>query len=267
MSYCFGSSRFTWSLLAATMLVSTAFAGGDGPVIGRAIAARGAALDGTPIRYQDLVFSGNVLTTETGARAVVQFHGASEAEVLEDSVVRFAAASGGIPRAQIVSGAILARASRKGVVVQTLEHQIEPSDQQRTIFFVEIFPGKTTFVAALHGAVVISDRASGKQFSLGEGQYAISIAGAAGPQQAEPNEQAPGKPAGQAPTPQTAPPKPQPPPAQQRPPQPRPARVGFHIGPLNTAESIAVLAAAAGGAVGIGVAASSGGGAASPSTP
>ncbi len=263
MSYRFTGVYLGRTVFAAALAFSTAFASGNRAVIGRAIAASGAAIDGTSIHFQDIIFSGNVLTTANDARALVRFSGATQAEVLENSSVEFAAGSSGLPHARIITGAILTRADHKGVLVETSQYQIEPKGQQRTTFLVERLPGKATYVATLRGGIFIIDRATGRRFSLGEGHYALAAAGGPGPQQQEQNKQAPGVPAGQAPPPVTPPP----PPAKPAPP-PKPARTAWHIGSLSPAASVALLAAAAGGAVGIGVAVSGGGGkAASPSSP
>ena len=248
--------RLSWAVLSTSLLASQGFAGAMGQFVGKVVPTSGVALSGTVINVVDAVRSGDLLTTSKAASALVRFSATSQANVLEQSSVRFERDAAGRPLARISSGMVLTTtAGTSAAVVETPKYRVEPVKQEKAIYFVAVLPDRRTIVAARRGDVSITEIGSGESYLLTEGLYITIDASAAGfpGQEEEKSKQAPGKPAGQA-----APP----------PPPPKPAKQPWHIGSLSPGASAALVIAGVGGTAGAVAAATLGSGkSASPSAP
>ncbi len=267
--------KFSALALAVILVGGPAWAGAARRWVGRIFSTSGVALAGSIVSREDAVFSGDLVTTSKGASAIVRFSASGQADVLDQSSVRFELDAAGRPLAQISLGRLLATSRGKdAVVVETAEYRVGPAEQTRTLYLVAVLPDRSTVIAARRGNLSITAIHSGKSYLLTEGLYAVIAPSAFGVpgQQEEKSTEAPGKPAGQA-APATLPPEEknkQAPgkPAGQAPPPPQAVKQPWHIGSLSHGSSIAAVVAAAGGAAAAAaVVASSGGAAASPSTP
>ncbi len=243
---------FALTVWAVVSPVSTVFAGEPRQVVGSVIATEGASLDGTAIRAEDTVFSGNRLNTTGRSEAQVSVGSASRVDVQPGSSVRLEHGNQESVRAHLSYGTLLtATEAHNLIVVEAQSFRIEPAERKATTFLVAVLPNNKTVVEARRGGVSILEVGSGKKFLLAEGLFAVIPAGSGIPgQEKEESKEAPSKPAGQesAPKPSEAPP----PAAGQQP---------WHIGSLSHNASIGVVVGAVGGGAAVAAAvASSGGG-------
>lgn len=234
-------------------------------LVGLVESSDGVAIAGMPARSRDAVFSGESLDTSAAARALVRFRDRSQANILQDSSIRFGINAAGRPLARISSGMVMMRAvGARQPVIETAKYRVQADDPAHSIYLVGILPDQSTVVAARRGAVSIEEVQSKESYVLTAGHYVLIEPFASGlpGQQQEQNKQAPGKAAGQA----TAPRSPNAPPPKRA---PKPVKQPWHIGSLSHGSSIALLVAAAAGAGGAAAAAGAGGGGApaSPSVP
>jgi hypothetical protein len=186
-------------------------------VLGRVVASPGVSLGGVLIPNEGTVQAGDLLATPKGGNALVKLSPTTEANLAEETSVRFGYAAGN-PTAQLSLGTIVTTTQSKGgLIVETPKYRIEPAEQEKVTHVVAVLTDGGTVVAARRGGVSITEISSGQRYVLPEGKYAEIAASSAG---------VPGQGGGG-----------------------RPRRGGgWHIGSLSHAASIGVVLGAAAGA-------------------
>ena len=232
-----------WALVMGWLLGLSLRASDSRPVVGRVVASSGVTLEGVPIPNEGTMLTGDLLMTPKGGTALVEFSSTTQANIAEETSVRFAYA-GSNPLAQISSGTMVTMTQRKDVlIVETPKYRIEPGEQGKAIHVVAVLPDESTVVAARSGGVSITEISSGLRYVLPEGKYAAIPASSTGVPGQAPTDQI------QSETSRTKVGTPTAPAAGQGGGGTAPkGRGGWHIGPLSHKASIIALSATAGAA-------------------
>lgn len=158
-----------WVGMAAVPGVALA---ANGAGVGQIIESSGTSVDGTLVPGQGMVVPGNVLTTDSQGRALVEFSEGAQINVLESSSLTFKSGTGYV-RGEMASGTVAARSVAKDpVTIETPLYKIEPAQQGRAVYVVAMLPDKTTLVSATEGPVSITQMNSGRRYVVAEGRYA-----------------------------------------------------------------------------------------------
>jgi hypothetical protein len=248
--------RSFWKVFTSTLLAMQLAAGGgiaqpDGaPVIGQVIASSKTSVGEVPLPGDGTLLDNDVVRTQKGGRALVDFPPKIRAAVAEETKVRFRSAGGRLV-ANLDAGTVITLTQEQaGLRIETPKYAVEPRASGRAVYMVSLLPDRSTMVAARFGNVVITEIASGLRYELREGSYA-SISAAATGVPAAPQEKETSRPAPEQP----------PPPASAPPPAPTvPAKPPWHIGTMSPGASAAVVAAVIGGGAAGAAAAFAGGG-------
>jgi hypothetical protein len=215
-----------WALAIGCLFALSLSAADRGRILGGVVASPGVTVAGIPIPSEGTIFAGDLLRTPKGGTALVNFAAASQANIAEETSVRFGYA-GVNPLAQLSLGTMVTtRLSKDGLIVETPKYRIEPAEQGKAVHVVAVLRDEGTVVTARHGGVSITEISSGLRYVLPEGKYATIAASSVGVPRPgkEGDEQAA---AGGTPGTQGG---------------------GWHIGSLSHAASIAVVVTAAAGA-------------------
>lgn len=173
-------------LFVSTLLVIQLTAGGaialpDGAtVIGQVIASAKTSVGEVPLPGDGTLLDNDVVRTEKGGRALVDFPEKIRAAIAEDTKVRFRNAGGRLV-ADLDSGTLITqKQAQAALAVETPKYTVEPNAGGRALYMVAMLPDESTMVAARSGNVVITERISGQRCVLREGSYASIVASAVG---------------------------------------------------------------------------------------
>ena len=122
-----GKSKVVVWALAMGWLLGLSLRAADGrEVVGRVVASSGVTLEGVPIPNEDTILAGDLLRTPKSGTALVKFSPTGQANIAEETSVRFGYAEGN-PLAQISSGTMVTTTQGKDVlIVETPKYRIEP---------------------------------------------------------------------------------------------------------------------------------------------
>lgn len=170
----------------------------NGAGIGEIIESSGTSVNGTLVPGQGMVMPGNVLTTDSRGRALVEFAEGAQINVLENSSLTFKSSSGNV-RGEMASGVVAARSVVKDpVIIEAPGYRIEAADKGKAVFIVAMLPDKTTLVSSTEGRVSVTQLSSGRHYVVEQGLYA-KLAGPGDDSSQDQQQQAPPLPSGNRP--------------------------------------------------------------------
>jgi hypothetical protein len=216
---------FLATFLAATLMTSLpAVAARNGQsqqatAVGQVVRSMSASLGGIAVPSGGTVVSGDTMSTAKGGGALVQFAAGSQIELGEDSSVTFGGAPGHV-LVKFDHGTVTVGAAGPGtVVVETAQCRVEPAGQGSVSYMVTapMVAGPTVTaptvtgpagagasITAQHGALGVTEIASGQSHPLAEGETWTCPNAPAAAQTREEGRPGAGEQAGQAPAPQPA---------------------------------------------------------------
>lgn len=131
-----------------------------------------------------MIYSGDLLNTWDGGRALVQLNGRAQLRLGEHSSVRFVRIGQAV-RAELASGLVISGVFGKtALLVTTAQYQVTPPQEGNSQYLVQLDQRHATLIAALKGNVSVKSVKDNTSYLLRAGNYVSAAAN--GPPQAAP---------------------------------------------------------------------------------
>ncbi len=193
-----------WVLVFGWLLGGPVMGAEGRQVVGKVLLSSGASVEGVALPNEGTILADDLLTTEKGGKALLEYSRTGRAALGEETSVRFRSSADPLV-ARLSSGTLVAQKQDDEVlVIETPKYKIKPRGTGKAIYWVTMLADKSTIVAARYGEVSITEVSSGQSYLLPQGMFAAIPASASGvpaspEEEKEESRQAPGQQAPMAP--------------------------------------------------------------------